>query len=137
MEINSVIMLVKINGKGATRARIKNKIRPIIINKKMMFNPSLNNTKINPIKTNAVPGSGWIIIRNIGNAITKPIWSKDFIFFKLTWISLKIFDTAKAVVILANSEGWSPIPPMVYHEVAPDMFFPKIKSPIRDKIDSK
>tara|TARA_Y100000389_G_C17086194_1_gene329011 strand:+ start:317 stop:493 length:177 start_codon:yes stop_codon:yes gene_type:complete len=58
MEINSVIMLVKINGKGAKRARIKNKIRPIIINKKMMFNPSLNNTKINPTKTNAVPGSG-------------------------------------------------------------------------------
>ena len=38
-------MLTKIKGIGATRARMKKKIRPITTNKKITFNPSLNNTK--------------------------------------------------------------------------------------------
>ena len=137
MEINKVMMLVKINGIGAIRARMKKKIRPIITNKKITFNPSLNKTKKNPTKTRAVPGSGWRMIRIIGSVITKPIWNKDLIFLRSTWISLKILDTAKAVVTLANSEGWSPIPPKVYQDVAPDIFFPKMNKPIKDKIDIK
>jgi hypothetical protein len=52
------MMLAKIKGIGATRARMKKKIRPITTNKKITFNPSLNNTKKNPTKTSAVPGSG-------------------------------------------------------------------------------
>ena len=88
-------------------------------------------------KINAVPGSGWIVVRIRGTSIIINTTIISLLLFKSVWIMLKNFDKNKAVPNLASSLGWKLIGPRAYHDFAPPLSTPKINKPIRSIIDKK
>ena len=66
---------------------------------------------------------------------------KAFIWFlvncKLYFLSLNSFAIARAVKALTNSDGWRPIAPKLYQDVAPLIVLPKTNKPISDAIEIK
>ena len=86
--------------------------------------PSLFKTKKKAKYIIAEPGS-WREIKDAGKKIIMKALSWFFIMLKLYFLSLNNFASARAVNTLANSDGWMPILPNRYHDLAPLISVPK------------
>ena len=100
-----------------------------------MFSPSLIIGNINAKKINAEPGSGWTVVSIRGIIMIINTINMSLLLFKSVWMILKNFDKNKAVPNFANSLGWKLKGPIEYHDFAPPLSTPKMKRPIRRKIE--
>lgn len=91
--------------------------------------PSLFKTKKKAKYISTDPISGCKAIKNAGKKMTIKAFAWFFISLRLYCRSLINFAKARAVKAFANSEGCSPIPPKLYHEVAPLIFLPNTSTP--------
>ena len=109
---------------------------PNTIKSQRMSSPSRIKTKKSPKKTNADPGSGWKTIKITGIKISSETLKRYFALRISVWIPLKKSATIRDVVIFTNSAGCKLNPPIVYQDVAPEIFCPKTKSPRRLKMEN-
>jgi hypothetical protein len=86
--------------------------------------PSLKNTNIKMVNTNAVPVSFWRRMSAIGTPIIikRIIWFRRFSILKPT--EPINFATANAVANLANSDGCTPKEPIPNHALFPPTSLP-------------
>ena len=61
---------------------------------------------------------------------------RSFLFRTSFWKPLKNSAITSAVVIFVNSAGCNPNPPILYHDVAPEIVCPKMNNPPKLKIDN-